>query len=126
MSKKNLDRCGRARCVTVAFRVSPEEAAQLDALVALSGLTKQDYITSRLLERSVIVKPNIRFQKAVRAKMGEMLYELRRLEDASGAGQELREIAMVLVRTLEGLGSPEGCGKDAPSDAALIGELRRE
>ena len=41
---KNLDYKGRWRNKTVAFRVSEEEAKLIDTQVALSGLTKQDYI----------------------------------------------------------------------------------
>ena len=49
MSAKNLDTHNRWRNKTVAFRVSPEENKQIDAAVRLSGLTKQDYITRRLI-----------------------------------------------------------------------------
>ena len=52
MSAKNLDNHNRWRNKTVAFRVSPEEDEQLEIAVRLSGLTKQDYITRRLLNRS--------------------------------------------------------------------------
>ena len=41
--EKNLDSKGRWRSKIVAFRVSPEEAEQIDACVRLSGLSKQDY-----------------------------------------------------------------------------------
>ena len=41
MSEVNLDQHGRRRSVTVAFRVSPEEAQLIDAQVAMSGMTKQ-------------------------------------------------------------------------------------
>ena len=54
MSAKNLDNHNRWRNKTVAFRVSPEENEQIDAAVRLSGLTKQDYITKRLLCRDVV------------------------------------------------------------------------
>ena len=49
MSMKNCDRHNRWRNKTVAFRVSPEEDRQIETFVKLSGLTKQDYITRRLL-----------------------------------------------------------------------------
>lgn len=52
---KNLDYKGRWRNKTVAFRVSEEEAKLIDDLVALSGLTKQDYIIRRLQCRDVVV-----------------------------------------------------------------------
>ena len=51
MSAKNLDNKGRFRSRTIGFRVSPEEDAQINVAVSLSGLTKQDYITNRLLCR---------------------------------------------------------------------------
>ena len=51
--ERTLDYKGRWRNHTVAFRVSDEEAKLLNDLVALSGLTKQDYITRRLLCRDV-------------------------------------------------------------------------
>ena len=41
MSAKNLDRHNRWRSKTVAFRMSPEEADQLDTNVRLSGLTNK-------------------------------------------------------------------------------------
>ena len=44
--ERTLDYKGRWRNHTVAFRVSDEEVKLLNDLVALSGLTKQDYITT--------------------------------------------------------------------------------
>ena len=43
MSAKNRDEHNRWRSITVGFRVSPEESEQLNAAVALSGLSKQEY-----------------------------------------------------------------------------------
>ena len=40
MSAKNLDKHDRFRCITVGFRVSPEEHETINRIVALSGLTK--------------------------------------------------------------------------------------
>ena len=56
--EKNLDIKGRWRNKIVAFRVSPEEAEQIDACVRLSGLSKQDYITKRLTDREIVVQGN--------------------------------------------------------------------
>ena len=63
MSAKNLDKKNRWRSVTVAFRVSPEEAYRLNMVAKTSGLTKQDYILKQLLKEEVIVHPNCRVQK---------------------------------------------------------------
>ena len=58
MSVKNLDRHNRWRNKTVAFRVSPDEDREIETAVRLSGLTKQDYITRRLLCREIVVQGN--------------------------------------------------------------------
>ena len=63
MPEKLLDAQGRHRKTTVSFRVSPEEAELLDRMVAASGLTKQDYITSCLLEHEITIIPNSRTYK---------------------------------------------------------------
>ncbi len=51
MSAKNLDRHNRWRSKTIAFRMSPQEAAILDSNVRISGLTKQDYLCARALKQ---------------------------------------------------------------------------
>lgn len=50
MSEKRLDAKNRWRNVVVAFRMSPEEAQELNVKVSLSGLSKQDYIIQCLLK----------------------------------------------------------------------------
>ncbi len=80
MSAKNLDNHNRWRNKTVAFRVSPEEDEQLEIAVRLSGLTKQDYITRRLLNRDIVVQGNPRVYKALRDQLAAVLGELRSME----------------------------------------------
>ena len=89
MSAKNLDTHNRWRNKTVAFRVSPEENKQIDAAVRLSGLTKQDYITRRLLCRDVVVQGNPRVYKALKNQMAAIYEELKRLEALSPDNDEL-------------------------------------
>ena len=78
MSKKNYDSHNRWRNKTVAFRVSAEEDLQLETLVKLTGLTKQDYIIRRLLERDVVVQGNPKVYKALRDQLSAVLDELRK------------------------------------------------
>jgi len=85
MSLKNRDEHNRWRNKTVAFRLSPEEDSQLEIAVKLTGLTKQDYITRRLLCREVVVQGNPRVYKALRDQLAAVLDELRRIE----AGQKI-------------------------------------
>ena len=89
MSVKNLDRHNRWRNKTVAFRVSPDEDREIETAVRLSGLTKQDYITRRLLCRDVVVQGSPRVYKALRNQMADIYEELKRLERCSEANDEL-------------------------------------
>ena len=84
MSVKNLDRHNRWRNKTVAFRVSPDEDREIETAVRLSGLTKQDYITRRLLCRDVVVQGNPRVYKALRNELAAVLEELERIEAGNG------------------------------------------
>lgn len=99
---KNLDCKGRWRSKTVGFRVSPEEAAQIDVCVRLSGLTKQDYITKRLMCRDIVVQGNTRVYKALRNQMSEIYAELKRLEHCSEENEELLYALQLVAETLNG------------------------
>ena len=103
MSMKNLDNHNRWRSKTVAFRVSPEENQQLDRFVSLSGLTKQDYITRRLLCRDVVVQGNPRVFKALRNQMAEILDELRRIEAGAGVDDELLDVIEMVAVIMDGM-----------------------
>ena len=101
--EKSLDYKGRWRNHTVAFRVSDEEAKLLNDLVALSGLTKQDYITRRLLCRDVVVQGNPRVYKALKNQMSEIHEELKRMESIRPKNDELLYTLQVIAITLDGL-----------------------
>ena len=103
MSAKNLDNHNRWRNKTVAFRVSPEENEQIEIAVRLSGLTKQDYITRRLLDRAVVVQGNPRVYKALRDQLAAVLKELRRIEARGGVGDELLATIDLISVTLGGM-----------------------
>ena len=100
---KNLDYKGRWRNKTVAFRVSEEEAKLIDTQVALSGLTKQDYIIRRLLCRDVVVQGSPRVYKALRNQMADIYEELKRLERCSEANDELLYTIQLIAETMNGL-----------------------
>lgn len=100
---KNLDNKGRWRNVSIGFRMSPEESEDLNARVKLSGLTKQDYIVNRLLERDVIVKPSSRLFKSFREQIAELLTELARIENGEKIDEELLAIIETLAKTYNGL-----------------------
>ena len=103
MSLKNCDTKGRWRSKTVAFRVSQEEDAQIEKLVALSGLTKQDYIVKRLQERDVIVQGNPRVHKALRNQIITVLEELQRIESGEQIDDDLMDMIRLINITMDGL-----------------------
>lgn len=91
MSRPIVEHKGRRRCKTVAFRISPEEADQLDLKVALSGLSKQDYITKCLLESKFTVSATVRMRKAMKEQIGLIVAELRRIRSPAEMPDELLE-----------------------------------
>ena len=114
MSAKNLDRQNRWRNKTIAFRMSPEEAEQLDVNVRLSGLSKQDYLIWRVLQREIKVVGNPRVYKALKNTMAEVLEELRRIGVGENVSDDLLDIIKQINTTLNGL-KEEGEGGKAIS-----------
>lgn len=87
----------------VAFRVSSEEDEQIETAVRLSGLTKQDYITRRLLCRDVVVQGNPRVYKALRNELAAVLAELRRIEAGGGVDGELLDTIELIAAIMDGM-----------------------
>jgi hypothetical protein len=103
MSLKNRDEHNRWRNKTVAFRLSPEEDSQLEVAVKLSGLTKQDYITRRLLCKDVVVQGNPRVYKALRDQLAAVLDELRRIEAGQKIDDDLMDTIDMIAVIMNGM-----------------------
>jgi len=103
MSVKNLDRHNRWRNKTVAFRVSPDEDREIETAVRLSGLTKQDYITRRLLCKDVVVQGNPRVFKALKNQFAAVLEQLRRIEAGAGVDDELMDTIEMMTAIMDGM-----------------------
>lgn len=101
--EKILDRQGRWRNKVVAFRLSPEEDVLLERKIAITGLTKQDYIIRRLLEQEIHVQGNPRVYKALRDQLVEVLEELRRISAGETVPEDLAELITMINTTLFGL-----------------------
>ena len=103
MSLKNRDEHKRWRNKTVAFRVSPEEDALLETYVKLSGLTKQDYITRRLLGQDVVVQGNPKVYKALREQLITVLEELKRISSGEPINDDLLDVIRMISEILYGM-----------------------
>lgn len=95
MSAKNRDEHNRWRNKTVAFRMSPEESNELDMRVKLSGLTKQDYLINRALQRDIVVVGNPKVYVALKKKLEEVLIELKSLNGSQLSPELLKTIKLI-------------------------------
>ena len=111
MSLKNRDNHNRWRNKTVAFRVSPGEDAQIETFVRLSGLTKQDYITRRLICKDVVVQGNPRVYKALRNQLAAVLDELRRIEAGDSVNDELLDVIEMIAVIMDGMKEENAYGE---------------
>ena len=102
MSARNVDKHNRFRCITVGFRVSPEEHEHINKAVAMSGLSKQEYCYQRCLGRDIVVQGNPRVYKALKDQLAEVLVELKRIEAGASIDDELLENINLITRTLDG------------------------
>ena len=100
MSKKARDGQGRWRSKPVTFRMSPEENENLDMRVKLSGLTKQDYLVNRSLEREVRVCANPKVYKTLKAELARVYTELCRLSEGEGVREMTLQTIQMLALTL--------------------------
>ena len=100
MSEKNVDKHNRWRSKTVAFRMSPEEADLLNQLVQISGLSKQDYLIHRALQRKVTVVGNPKVFIGLKRELIILYNELKRINNACEITEEqlivLNQIADII------------------------------
>ena len=71
--------------------------------VRLSGLTKQDYIVSRLTDREIWVVGNPRVYKALKNQMADIYAELQRLTSAQEVTPDMLETLQMIAITLNGM-----------------------
>lgn len=79
----------RERSKTIAFRVTPELDEQINLIVAASGMTKQDYITSKLMDVEVTVVPSTYTYTALRDEMREVCKQLNRVRSGCEPSERL-------------------------------------
>lgn len=116
MSEKRLDAKNRWRNVVVAFRMSPEEAQELNVKVSLSGLSKQDYIIQCLLKHEIKVVGGMKVAKKVQVHLDTILEELQTLDEADrGIDVEEESYLSCAVRNI--------CGNNLSDDMKPLYEL---
>ena len=108
MSAKSRDKHGRWRSRTVAFRASEDEIKAIDEAVALSGLTKQEYIITKLENRDVVIVGNPRVFKEKKKKMESIYTELLRINSASEINEQFLETINLVAKIYDGMTNTKG------------------
>lgn len=118
---KNED---RVRPIAIAFRVTKEMNERINLMVAMSGLTKQDYIMSKLCDMEVNVVPSPRALKALRDEMREVCKQLNRLRKGDNPSEHLLETCDLLADVMLGLRGDE-TGSEIEDEDEILKSMRR-
>lgn len=117
----------RQRCKIVSFRCTPEESEMIDRLVAMSGMTKQDYIVERLGDNSISVNASVRLYKGLKDAAKSIYLELRRIHASGDMSQETIAVMESFVRILKDLGNyDENELSQTESEARSMLNMKRE
>ncbi len=100
MTAKSKDPQGRWRDKTIGFRMSEAENNLLNQYVRMSGLSKQDYIISKLLDTTVEVKGSAKVYYALKDTAEEILEELRKKETTTDNFSDLLKTITFLSNIL--------------------------
>ena len=73
----------------MAFRMSPEEADELDVQVALSGLSKQDYLIQCCLKHEIKVVCGRKVARKMQMYLEAILEELQFMEEDAELDKEV-------------------------------------
>ncbi|WP_442960243.1 plasmid mobilization protein [Pseudobutyrivibrio sp. UC1225] len=102
MSEKKKDEKNRWRNRTIAFRLSPEEEAELNERVKLMGYQiKQDYIVEAVLHNEVYAVGNPLMLLQFRRSLTHIESELSRISVASDMDEELLTPIRTILQIME-------------------------
>lgn len=106
MSHKNLDKHGRFRSMTIAFRISPQERDAIKRMAVLTGLNYQDYLIANATRNEIKVYGNPRVFIALKRELERLTQEIERVKEGSEISPEmegiLRFALSILARMKEG------------------------
>lgn len=106
MSNKGRDQYNRWRSKSITFRASPEELEEINRMVELSGLTKQEYFLQRLLEQRAVVIGNPRAVVMLQRELQQLCRELALLLPGDAVDQKLDERLKYALRLLDAMNKP--------------------
>lgn len=121
MPQKNEN---RTRPITIAFRVPKEMNETINLLVAASGMTKQDYIVSKLLDKEITVEACPSMYVALREELRGVCRQLNRLRKGENPSEHLLETCDLLAEIIMGLRGDDATSEVEREDM-LLKSMRR-
>lgn len=112
----------RKRSKTMAFRCTSEERKLICEMAAWSGMSRQDYIISKLTDTQVEVRPSVSVQKALKSSMAELAEEVHLAASYGELSESLQqrvELVMGLFLALGGPVDPLSIDKSMKSSTAV-------
>ena len=101
MSHKNCDDKNRWRNKTIGFRVSPEEDELINAYVAASGLTKQEFLTANMLNVKFTVRGSSRVYYGLKKDLELVYGELSRLSAGQSVDRDLIALMKFIAKIIK-------------------------
>lgn len=102
----------RKRSKTMAFRCTPEERKLICEMAAWSGMSRQEYIITKLTDAQVKVRPSVSVQKALKDSMAELAKEVRLAASCGELSESLQQRVELVMGLFLALGGPI----DAPAE----------
>lgn len=108
----------------MAFRVTEKQADALDMRVKASGLNKQDYILSKLMDEEVVVRPSSRLHKALKDIMGDIYAQLLRIRSGEPLSEEVEHAITLLASEFVDM-KPGEASADIDKEVETIWSMER-
>lgn len=99
--KKKKNEHNRKRDVIVNFRMSPEERAELDQKILMSGMKKQNYMIQSSLEQKIEIVANRKMLMNIQNRMDDIETELKRVAFADALDMEKLAGLKMIVELLQ-------------------------
>lgn len=122
MTCKNED---RERSITVGFRTTPEVDHEITFLAKACGMTKQDYITARLLNQEVVMNPSRNTYVALRNEIRNLCKQLNRFRSNENLPESLLHLCELVFDIFMGLRGDK-TEADVEIEDAFIMNMKRE
>lgn len=101
MSQKSLDNRGRWRNKTIAFHVSPAEWNEIHERADLSGMSLQNYLIRSTIYQQIVFVGSKKNLNCIQDKMDVIIQELKRIQTAGEADEELLTPLWLIMEILE-------------------------